>query len=411
MRKLHVVLILVCIVGCASPRNTVVWISIDGFRFDYPDKSETPLLHRMMRQGAYSRDLVTITPSLTFPSHVSEATGVAAGEHGIVSNEFYDTATKQRYSFPNDASLLQAEPIWITAQRQGVRTLVYDWPLSYGTWHGARCAYARDAFDAKPTDEQRLDEIISTWQSDRNAKPLRLLMGYIKKPDALGHRFGPESPQVAQAIAETDALLDRFVERAVEHFRQTAKHRDELYVIITTDHGMMHIHTLVNVDKLFTTPPPKETRITTSGPLAFIYLDQLPPPQHAQVIATMLDELKRYNFIAAYTRQSMPKEWHLDHPTRSGDIVLMLQPGYSFNRSKPLTTYPVSGADSRATHGFPVSGCPEMRGFAAIWRYPTPLGGRDLGEVRVEQLHPTVARILDVDPARSARAQPLTLGK
>src|SRR5438045_4017685 len=27
--------------------------------------------------------------------------------------------------------MLQAEPIWLTAKRQGVRTLVHDWPLSH----------------------------------------------------------------------------------------------------------------------------------------------------------------------------------------------------------------------------------------------------------------------------------------
>src|SRR4051794_23413670 len=62
-------------------RNVVVWISIDGFRGDYVDRNVTPFLRKLMREGVYSQKLVPITPSLTFPSHVSEATGVAAGAH------------------------------------------------------------------------------------------------------------------------------------------------------------------------------------------------------------------------------------------------------------------------------------------------------------------------------------------
>src|SRR3954447_18826748 len=118
--------------GCASkPGATVIWISIDGLRPDYLDRADAPLLNKLVREGASTRQLIPPTPSLTFPSHMTQATGVSPGVHGIVGNSFYDTMTGQRYSFPSEAAMLQAEPIWITAKRAGVRTLVYDWPLSY----------------------------------------------------------------------------------------------------------------------------------------------------------------------------------------------------------------------------------------------------------------------------------------
>ena len=96
-------------------RAVVVWISIDGLRPDYLDRGATPLFHRMIREGAYSKQLMTIFPSLTFPSHDAEATGTPAGMHGIPANDFYDTATHQQYNFPKFAEMLQAEPIWLTA--------------------------------------------------------------------------------------------------------------------------------------------------------------------------------------------------------------------------------------------------------------------------------------------------------
>jgi predicted AlkP superfamily pyrophosphatase or phosphodiesterase len=203
MRRLLVRILVAWSVGCSSHRATVIWISIDGYRFDYPDKTDTPLMHRMMREGAFSRDLVTITPTITFPSHVSEATGVAAGVHGIVSNEFFDTSSKQLYKFPDDPSLVGAEPIWITAKRQGVRTAVYDWPLSYGTFRGVRPDYTYEKFDGKPSDQERLESLLSIWQNDRGKKPLRVLMGYVKRTDGVGHRFGPDSREVEVAIRQT----------------------------------------------------------------------------------------------------------------------------------------------------------------------------------------------------------------
>ncbi len=58
-------------------------------------------------------------PSLTFPSHSTEATGVPAGVHGITSNKFYDMTIGQEYNLPSDPTLLMAEPMWLTASRQG----------------------------------------------------------------------------------------------------------------------------------------------------------------------------------------------------------------------------------------------------------------------------------------------------
>src|SRR4051812_31279094 len=73
--------------GVAS-RSVVVWISIDGFRSDYVDRNVSPFLRKLMHEGSYSQKLVPITPSLTFPSHVTEATGVPASVHGITANDF-----------------------------------------------------------------------------------------------------------------------------------------------------------------------------------------------------------------------------------------------------------------------------------------------------------------------------------
>src|SRR4051812_2968138 len=64
----------------ASGRTVVVWISIDGMRHDYVDRYQLPTLGRLMREGAYSRQLVPVFPSLTFPSHASEITGVSVRE-------------------------------------------------------------------------------------------------------------------------------------------------------------------------------------------------------------------------------------------------------------------------------------------------------------------------------------------
>jgi predicted AlkP superfamily pyrophosphatase or phosphodiesterase len=392
----------------APGKTVVVWISIDGFRRDYVDKAPNPFFHKLMKEGAYSRQLTTITPSITFPSHVSEATGVTVDQHGIPNNDFYDSITKKPYHFPADPALLQSEPIWLTAKRQGIRTLVYDWPLSQGQTAELRTDYFLPKFEGAPTDEQRLARLVETWRTDTNPQPLQLLMGYIKATDSIGHKYGPDSPELKAAVEETDRNLGRFVDAVTTVFQQKSSPGDQLYILLTTDHGMMTVKTLVNLEKLFATPLPRSVHHETGGPLGMIYLYDLPAAEQATSKQSMLADLKKYDFLDAYTRDTLPKEWRFDHPTRVGDVIIMLKPGYTFSTRLPLASFPVAdGPGPYGMHGYPPDQCSDMLGFCALWRYPKPLGGKDLGKVDALQVHPTVAKILNINPAEGAKAKPL----
>ena len=65
------------------------------------------------------------------------ATGTYADVHGIVDNRFYDRE-KGVYSYSSDADWLQAEPLWIAAERQGVKAATYFWVGSESPWHHYR---------------------------------------------------------------------------------------------------------------------------------------------------------------------------------------------------------------------------------------------------------------------------------
>src|SRR6185436_3615733 len=66
-------------------RPTVLLISFDGFRWDYPTKAPTPNLRRLMARGVHARNLIPSFPSKTFPNHYAIATGLYPGHHGIVA--------------------------------------------------------------------------------------------------------------------------------------------------------------------------------------------------------------------------------------------------------------------------------------------------------------------------------------
>ena len=139
---------------------------MDGFRGDYVDRTTLPFFGRLMKEGVYSRRFHPVFPPITFPSHCAEATGVGVDRHGITGNDFYDTTTRAEQRFPAEAAFLEAEPIWLTAERQGVRTLVFDWPLSQKQTGPVQDEYFADKFDNAPTDAQRLDHLLAVWQQD-----------------------------------------------------------------------------------------------------------------------------------------------------------------------------------------------------------------------------------------------------
>jgi predicted AlkP superfamily pyrophosphatase or phosphodiesterase len=410
MRRPFVLLIVAFLCGCAgkAERATVVWISIDGLRPDYLDRADAPLLNRLVREGASTRELIPPTPSLTFTSHVTQATGVGVAAHGIPGNSFYDAATKQRYNFPHEGAMLQAEPIWLTAKRQGVRVLVHDWPLAHAQAGNVRADYFLPKFDADLTDAKRLDQLLETWRRDAGAEPLRLVMGYVKQPDVIGHRRGPNAPHTLAAVTETDALLQRFVDDATQIFRAKQRRGDRLYFVFTSDHGMATAATSVNLDKVLAKPLPRAVQRINSAAFVMLYLDQVPPGEREALRAGVLRDLGRCEGVAVYTRETLPPRWQLCHPTRVGDIVVFAKPGYAFSTRLPLATYPASQAnESGGLHGYPPEECPDMNAFCAIWREDRGMKRKDLGEVRAEQMHPTVAHLLHIKPADGVRAEAL----
>ena len=121
--------------GIESLRPTVVLVSIDGFRWDYLDRGLTPNLSRLAREGVRAEAMIPVFPTKTFPNHASIVTGRYPVHHGIIGNTFTAPDLGARFSMydprsVHDARFWLAEPIWVTAERQGQRTAPFFWPGS-----------------------------------------------------------------------------------------------------------------------------------------------------------------------------------------------------------------------------------------------------------------------------------------
>ena len=169
----------------------------------------------------------------------------------------------------------------------------------------------------------------------------------------------------------------------------------------------------VNLEKMLDLPHgQKEITLQTVGDLGNVFLDQIPAgPARETKAAEFLAKLKAYPFAHAYRRSELPPQWDYAHPTRTGDIVVDLPQGYTFNRGVPSAVVDAaqSNGGPKGMHGYPAEDDPEMFGVTFVQRWPAGFGGRDLGEVNWDQYHPTVARWLGINPADVAKGKPLTL--
>ena len=167
-----------------------------------------------------------------------------------------------------------------------------------------------------------------------------------------------------------------------------------------------------NLEKMLDLPHGQhEITVEAGGPLANVFLDEMPPgPARDARVSAMLEKLKAYPFARAYRRAELPPAWEYGHPTRTGDMVVVLARGYTFNKAVAAPVMDAAHADGpKGMHGYPVEDDPEMYGVMFLARYPQAFGGKDAGEVNWDQYHPTVARLLGIAPAADAKGKAFAL--
>jgi len=381
-----------------APGNaTVVWISIDGLRHDYIDRIHPPTLERLKREGAFTNQEIPVFPSLTFPNHAAQVTGQRVDGTGVPANLFYDPVVKQQFWLPDDQWVMRAEPIWVAAKREGVRSAVINWPMSHNQTGPYTSDYFGQKYDMKETDEQRLSRIVTLLNADKAAPTLRLVMTYLSHVDVTGHSFGPDSPEVDQAVRAVDASLGKFVTAVTTWFDATHSKDDELYILITTDHGMEAVRTPVNLDRLIGGALTKGAKLVPSGSIATVHLLDLPPEDRDERARQIVAKLKSNAFLQAWPSKEVPAKYHYSDLTRLGDVVVLLSPGYTFTTLRAGATQPTTTL--KGNHGYDPAVSPNMLGSAVIWQYRRPLPKQgDLGPIENTQWAATVSELLRIAP-------------
>jgi predicted AlkP superfamily pyrophosphatase or phosphodiesterase len=362
----------------------VILVSLDGFRYDYAKKYHAEHLLALGAEGASAPEgMLPSYPSITFPNHYSIVTGLYPEHHGIVANSFYDPQRKEVYSYHDsrsvgDGTWYGGTPLWVLAEQQGMRSASFFWVGSEADIQGVRPSYYLK-FDGSFPNPKRVEQVLAWLRLPADQRPHFITL-YFSDADSAGHRFGPDSPQVEDAVHE----LDREIGKLMDGLKEIKLPVD---LIVLADHGM------VKVDG----PP--------------IHLDQygLNPSSFAPIVGLGLypksedDAQKAYEAMrgksdkfTVYRRASVPAYLHFDSNPREGDPVVVPNGPYFITAGEDLGfgEHPPVGA-----HGYDVTRMPEMKAlFVAAG--PDVRHGITLQSFENVNVYPLIAKILGLDITR-----------
>jgi predicted AlkP superfamily pyrophosphatase or phosphodiesterase len=374
--------------AAAEPAPTVIVLSWDGVRHDHPDRARLPALRRMEREGARAERLVPPFPSNTFPGHVTLATGTHPDRHGIVDNRFIDPEAGE-FDYANDARWLLAEPLWVAAERQGVRSAVLFWVGSETDWNGVSPSRRVAPFDPSLGEDAKVDRLLGWLDLPEPERP-RLLMSWWHGSDGAGHRAGPDDPAVFEALAGQDAALARLLAGLdARGLWPTTT------LLVVSDHGMARAGPAHDAQAVLAAAG-IAARVATGGGSAQVYLAD---PSSLEAARAALDALPG---VEAFARDALPERLRARH-RRSGDVVALATPPTRFARSGGgpwWERWLQRLRPSAGIHGYDPA-LPDMAGVLLAMGRGVP-AGRRLPAVHAIDVAPTAAALLGIAPPRAS---------
>lgn len=256
---------------------------------------EMPTLRRLRGQGAwFPNAAIDYLPTITALGHTTVSTGTDPRFHGTTGNSLFDRAARKPHetyagNSPRDLMALNLADIWnlrtggramIIAQGSSVPAAVglaghgaclfsarpifmASYNRQSGSWTSNDACYRLPPYVSQRNSREIWERADGVWMGHdiANADSVRrtalfarfevdtllsmieresvgadevadLVLVNLKTPDFVAHQYGPDSPELREALVELDRQFARLVE-AVEQRSQK-----KFVIALTADHGM-----------------------------------------------------------------------------------------------------------------------------------------------------------------------------
>lgn len=361
--------------------NYLVVLSMDGFRWDYTNRAETPNFDRIAQKGVKADAIIPSFPSTTFANHYTMATGLYPDHHGILVNRFYAPDldadfNKGDRSTVEDGKFYGGEPIWVTAENQSMKTATFFWVGSEADVKGVRPTYWKK-YEHRFPYTQRIDTVIHWLSLPKENRP-ELVMWYFDQPDSNGHRYGPEGDSILMTVTYLDSLLGVFLDRM-----EALPHAGKINFIVTSDHGMAELS------------PDRKIVLDQYVDTSMIALiDGWNPTMNLKIKEGYLDEvyesLSGVENLNVWKHGEVPERLHHGTHVRTHDLILVADGGWS-------VVWSWAQRFGKGTHGYDNTN-PDMH---AIFYAYGPRFKVNYQHPKFENIHlyALMAEILNLEPA------------
>lgn len=370
-----------------------ILVSIDGFRPDYLKRGVTPNLGALAASGVET-SMRPSFPTKTFPNHWAIVTGDQPDRSGIVANNMEDASRPgEKFTMASDDPYWwnDAEPIWVTAEKAGVRTATLFWPGSNVAWGGTRAADWPHAITGgtRPSDwaqyneeisgTQRVNGVLDLLRRPADIRP-RFLTLYFDVVDTAGHEKGPDSAEANKAVGDVDRWIGQLM-AGLKALDQPAN------LIIVSDHGMARKSSdhVVAMDQIAN---PADYRIVESGPYASLTAQ----PGHEAALETRL--LKAQPHMQCWRKGEIPTRFHYGTHRRIPPYFCLAETGWIIQPTAPAK--PFTGGD----HGWD-DRAPEMQALFIANGPAFNTHFRPSADFTNVDVYPLLARLLGVTPIAS----------
>jgi len=383
MLKISIFSIIVSISALIYAENDqyVLLVSMDGFRADYLELTDTPNFDKLANNGIRSEGLKPVFISKTFPNHYSIATGMYAENHGLIANSFFASDLDKHYSILDRESVENGdfyggEPIWVTAERQGVKTASYFWVGTEAAVAGVYPSISK-RYDQKVPFDDRIDSVM-TWFSLPISHRPRLIMLYFHEPDWTGHEYGPSSAETVDQIQRMDGIMGTIMEKA-----EKLSIADKLNVLVVSDHGMTELNQEHIID-LSAYTDFSDVTMAGAGPTVFLSSDS------NERLTTVYNDLQQLPNAQVYWKRDIPKRWHYRDHERIPEVMIVAEEGWTL---MPMGHGPKM---AKGDHGYDN----ELTSMQAIFVADGPAFKSGYSRKVFENIHiyPLLAYILGLDP-------------
>jgi predicted AlkP superfamily pyrophosphatase or phosphodiesterase len=296
----------------------VILISADGFRWDYAQKYNAEHLLALAKSGVKAESMLPSYPSVTFPNHYSIVTGLYPSHEGLVNNSFYDNDTRSFFSYRakngNDAIWYNGgTPIWVLAEQQKMLSASFYWVGSEAPVHDIRPTYYYK-YNEKIDMHERIQTVVNWLNMPADKRP-HIITFYFPQVDHEGHKHGPDSKEVANAVH----LIDSSVYELTKAVKTTGL---DVNFVFVSDHGM----TKVDTEHPIESPAGIDTSkfiVSGDGLLIELYAKD---PKYIQSAYNELLKNKTADYTV-YLKTNVPEKLHYsakdDWHNRIGDILLI----------------------------------------------------------------------------------------